>query len=275
MAKKKKKSRRDGPTMADTADKHVLYEQSVQNVDAEVEFLEDAYHSIRGRRPALLREDFCGTAAAACRWVSGNRRHRAIAVDIDPEVLGWGENHNASKLTAAQRKRLELIEGDVRHVKTPKVDILAAFNFSYWCFKERAVLLDYFRRARQSLTDDGLFFIDVFGGAESFNECREKAKYKNFTYVWEQESYEPISGDYVCHIHFRFKDGSKLKRAFSYHWRLWTLPELRDLLSEAGFSRVNVYWEGEDDEGEANGEYSLVERGANDPAWITYVVAVP
>jgi SAM-dependent methyltransferase len=261
--------------MAQTADKHLLYEQSVQNVDVETEFLEQTFYSIRKRRPVLFREDFCGTAAAACRWVSGNRRHRAIAIDIDPDVLAWGRKHNAGKLTSAQRKRLTLVEGDVRLVRTPAVDILAAFNFSYWCFRERHVLLDYFRRVRDTLVGDGLFFIDVFGGAEAFNECREKTKYGSFSYVWEQASYEPISGEYVCHIHFRFKDGSKLKRAFSYHWRLWTLPELRDLLVEAGFSRIHVYWEGEDDEGEPSGEYSLVDQGENDPAWITYVVAEP
>jgi hypothetical protein len=44
---------------------------------------------------------------------------------------------------------------------------------------------------------------------------------------------------------------------------------------EAGFSRIHVYWEGEDDEGEPSGEYSLVDQGENDPAWITYVVAEP
>ncbi len=275
MAKKRKKSGRTGPTLAERADRHVLYEQSVQNVDVEAEFLEETYFSLRGRRPILLREDFCGTAAAACRWVSGNRRHHAIAVDIDPEVLAWGEAHNAGKLTPAQRRRLELIQGDVREVSTPPADILAAFNFSYWCFRERAILLDYFRRARAALAPDGLFFIDVFGGAEAFNECREKTKYGSFTYIWEQASYEPISGDYVCHIHFRFKDGSRLKRAFSYHWRLWTLPELRDLLEEAGFSRTHVYWEGEDEDGEPSGEHARVDEGENDPAWISYVVSEP
>jgi hypothetical protein len=85
--------------MAQTADKHLLYEQSVQNVDVETEFLEQTFYSIRKRRPVLFREDFCGTAAAACRWVSGNRRHRAIAIDIDPDVLAWGRKHNAGKLT--------------------------------------------------------------------------------------------------------------------------------------------------------------------------------
>lgn len=29
-----------------------------------------------------------------------------------------------------------------------------------------------------------------------------------------------------------------LRRAFRYHWRLWTLPELREMLLAAGFDDV-------------------------------------
>ena len=32
-----------------------------------------------------------------------------------------------------------------------------------------------------------------------------------------------------------------LRRAFQYHWRLWTIPELHDMLMGAGFSCVNVW----------------------------------
>jgi len=273
MAKRKKKKGRESYSMAENADRHVLYENSVQNVEAEVEFLEAAFEELRGRRPVSFREDFCGTAAAACQWVSVNRRHRAFAVDVDQGVLDWGRAHNVDRLTQVQQRRLELLQADVRTVGTPPVDIVGAFNFSYWCFKDRSVLRDYFRAVRRTLVDDGLFFMDVFGGADAYNECREKTKYDDFTYIWEQASYEPVSGNYVCHIHFRFPDGSKLKRAFTYDWRLWSLPELRDLLAEAGFSASHVYWEGEDEEGEPNGEYSRVDSGDNDPAWIAYLVA--
>jgi len=273
MSRSRKKPRTGKPTMADKADPHDLYEKSVQNVEAEVEFIDEAFRELRDRRPATLREDFCGTAAAACHWVASGRNRRAWAVDINPEVLDWGRTHNVVPLRPGQRKRLELREANVLTVRTPKVDVVGAFNFSYWCFKDRKVLADYFRAVRRTLTEDGLFFMDVFGGAEAYNETRERTEYDGFTYVWDQSSYEPLTGDYRCYIHFRFPDGSKLKRAFSYDWRLWTLPELRDLLAETGFRASHVYWEGEDDEGEPNGEYTRVERGENDPAWIAYLVA--
>ena len=93
--------------------------------------------------------------------------------------------------------------------------------------------------------------------------------------IWEQASFDPLTADYVCHIHFKFADGSKLKRAFSYHWRLWTMPEIRELLDDAGFSTHHVYWQGTDDDGEASGEFFLADEGENDPAWIAYIVAEP
>jgi hypothetical protein len=51
------------------------------------------------------------------------------------------------------------------------------------------------------------------------------------------------------------------------------MVELRELLSEAGFANVVVYWEGEDEDGEGNGEYEPTLEGAADPAFISYIVA--
>ena len=154
--------------------------------------------------------------------------------------------------------------------------MLLAFNFSYWIFKERAALLKYFRQVRQSLVPDGLFILDAYGGYDAFREMRERQDFGRFTYIWEQAEYEPVFGHTTCHIHFAFPDGSRLKRAFSYHWRLWTLPELRELLQEAGYSKVIVYFEGIDEKTDAgNGVFTRAERGEADAAWIAYLVAEP
>jgi hypothetical protein len=40
--------------------------------------------------------------------------------------------------------------------------------------------------------------------------------------------------------YFAHREGSALRDAFRYDWRIWSLPELRDLLNEAGFSRGEV-----------------------------------
>jgi SAM-dependent methyltransferase len=260
-------------TMAERADKHELYEQAVQNVEGEVEFFLDTFKAITGRRAYVFREDFCGTASAACEWVKQGDKFRATGVDLCAETLQWGREHRVSELSAEQQSQLTLVEGNVLDARSEPADILGASNFSYWCFHTRAELLAYFRAAYQNIKDDGLFFLDIYGGSEAFEELKEKTKHDEFTYVWHQKHYYPVTGEYVCHIHFHFPDKSKMKKAFTYHWRLWTLPEVRELLTEAGFSKSTVYWEGDDDDGGGNGIFEPEERGEADAGWIAYVVA--
>ncbi len=269
-AKSAEKNRK--PTMAEMADIHELYEQSVQNVENEVDFLQTTFKALTGRTGYLFREDFCGTASAASEWVKQGPEFQAIGVDIDPDVLDWGRVNRVGRLPAEDRARVSLIESNVLTVETPKVDLLAAFNFSYWIFEERAVMLKYFRSCYDALKDDGILFLDIFGGPEAEEETKEKTKHDGFTYVWHQAEFHPVTRHMRCNIHFRFKDGSRIKKAFTYEWRLWTAPELRDLLLEAGFKKATVYWEGEDEDGEGNGIFTPDDRGEADLAWIAYIV---
>jgi hypothetical protein len=275
----KKLTARSGPkkpTRAERADRHTLYQLSVQNVESEIDFVFDTFRKIRRRKPKLLREDFCGTANTSCEWVRRRDSHRAIAVDIDPDPLQWGREHNVAELEGGARDRIELLQGDVLDVETEKADCLLAMNFSYWLFMDRETMVRYFKRVRQNLVDDGVFFLDSYGGYDAFREYSERRKVEDedFTYVWDQHSYDPITGEMQCYIHFVFPDGSKMDRAFSYKWRLWTLPELQEMLDEAGFSKVTVYWEGTDeDTGEGNGEFEPASHGEADAGWIAYIVA--
>ena len=52
MSVKPKKNR---PTMAEQADIHELYEESVQNVENEVEFMQTTFRELRGRDAFLFR----------------------------------------------------------------------------------------------------------------------------------------------------------------------------------------------------------------------------
>jgi SAM-dependent methyltransferase len=267
------KAAKNKQTMAEKADIHELYEMSVQNVEHEAEFLQKTFQEIRGRRAYSLREDFCGTASAACEWVKQGDEYQAIGVDIDPDVLEWGRNNRVARLPVADQARVRLIESDVLEAETPPVDILVAFNFSYWIFDTRQKMLQYFRAAHAALKDDGVFFVDMFGGPEAQEVTKEKTKHDDFTYVWHQAEFHPVTHYMRTHIHFRFPDGSKIKKAFTYEWRLWTAPEIRELLAEAGFRNPTVYWEGEDDDGEGNGEFAPENKGEADLAWIAYIVA--
>jgi hypothetical protein len=280
MPKKKKKrrsKRRAGkkgkPTLAQRADRHDLYQRSVQEPECEVAFFERAYRDARGRAPRSLREDFCGTFAVSCEWVR-KRGRTAIGVDLDPEPLAWGREHNLSRLSPAEQKRVTIIQGDVREIGETKVDVLAAENFSYWVFKTRDELRAYFEIARQNLAEDGVMVLDLMGGSECYIEDDpDVRKLKGFRYEWELTSFDPLSHDLRQTISFAFKDGSRLDEAFVYEWRFWSIPEVRELLAEAGFSKTTVYWEGEDEDGEGNDEWEPIERGTCDPSWIAYVVA--
>lgn len=260
-------------TMADKADIHELYEISVQNVEHEVEFMQETYEQLRGCKAHLFREDFCGTASLSCEWVKQGENYQAIGVDIDPKVLEWGRKNRLAKLPTADQPRVSLIESDVMTAKTPAPDILAAFNFSFFIFRTRDDLRAYFKRSYDALKDDGLFIVDLFGGPEAQEETKEKTKHKRFTYIWDQAEFHPVTNYIRCHIHFKFKDGSKLKKAFTYEWRLWSAPEIREVLAEAGFGKSTLYWEGEDEDGEGNGEFTPEEQGEADLAWIAYIVA--
>ncbi|MCP5416710.1 MAG: class I SAM-dependent methyltransferase [Chromatiaceae bacterium] len=261
--------------LASQADRYRLYELSVQYAPTEIEFVDSRFTALRGRRAKLLREDFCGTANVSCEWVRLRKNNRAIGVDIDPAVLHWGEEHNLSQLTPAQRQRIQLLCANVLDCDGEAPEIVLAMNFSYWLFKERGQLLRYFRQVHTTLAAGGIFFLDAYGGYDSFKEIVEVRDItdEGFSYIWEQEKYEPISGGLICHIHFDFPDGSRLERAFSYDWRLWTLPEIRELLVEAGFSEVTVYWQGWDEDGEADGNFQPATEGEADAGWICYLSA--
>lgn len=262
------------PTQAERADRHKLYQKAVQDTEFEFEFVDQTFKRIRGRTAHRLREDFCGTANMCCEWVSRRRDNNAIGVDLDAEVLAWGRENNLSRLKASEQQRLTLVEGDVLEVQLAPVELTLAMNFSYQCFKTRDKLRTYFEKVRAGLDKEGVFIMDAFGGYEAMREMREKTEHKRFTYIWDQHHYDPVTGEMRCHIDFHFPDGSKLKRAFVYDWRLWTLPELQELLYEAGFQNVTVYWQGTDEEtGEGDGIFEPTEHGEADPAWICFLSA--
>ncbi len=263
--------------IADTADKHRLYERAVQQPDAEVDRFRDLYHRVRGRDALTMREDFCGTAALARAWCERGPEFRAYGVDLDLPTLEFGRAHNITPKVAG---RLKLIHGDVCDAKTPKVDLACAMNFSFCVFKERGKLLEYLKHARAGMTAKGVLLLEIYGGTESMQELEEDREYDGFTYIWEQESFDPLTHETVCHIHFKFPDRSRIDRAFTYDWRLWTVPELRDLLLEAGFSSVRTFWERleEDDEDKdmlvGTGEFIEVTSAENQESFLAYVMGV-
>jgi hypothetical protein len=73
-----------------------------------------------------------------------------------------------------------------------------------------------------------------------------------------------VTGETKGHLHFEFPDGSWLKSAFRYDFRLYTIMEIREAMMEAGFKRTHVWFAdttGPDPEHSGIFHYEKVEDG--------------
>ncbi|HUP57976.1 MAG TPA: class I SAM-dependent methyltransferase [Bdellovibrionota bacterium] len=271
MKARKRKTARKRPL-----DKYSLYERAVQSPEIHAKFFVDMFRELRGTYARRLREDFCGTSAISCEWVKRNRRNEAVGLDLDPEPLEYCSRMHRSKLSSEQKKRLELKRMDVKSVTRPASDMIIACNFSFCVFHERKELVAYLRAARKSLSRKGILSLELAGGPGMISKMRERKSLPGpqpFIYIWDQKSFDPITRHGKYAIHFHLLDGRKLNNAFTYHWRMWTIPEVRDAMAEAGFKRSVVYWE-TTHKGEGTGEHVLMDKADNAWAWVAYIVGM-
>lgn len=257
--------------------KYELYEKSVQDAPNDAAILDEIFRKIRRRAPRILREDFCGTFSVACEWVKRHALNQSMALDIDPEPLNYGREHHLSKLRPAEQKRVRVLQKNVISVTTPAADLVAACNFSYWIFKERKTMLRYFRAVQKSLKRDGLFFLDIVGGHDMARTHREREEFgrgsKKFTYIWQHKKFNPLTHEGFFSISYKLASGKTYRDVFTYDWRIWTAPELKDILLEAGFKDVKVYLEKEDRQGRGTGEFYAADYEENCACWIAYIIA--
>jgi hypothetical protein len=254
-------------------DKYWYYNQSVQSADVDVQFFYDTFKQLKKRDPKVFREDFCGTFKLSCEWVQLNKNFEAIGVDLDKEPIEYGKEHYLSELKDNEQSRINLIQGNVLETNLPKADIIAACNFSYFIFKEREVLKRYFANNYAATNDDGVFILDIFGGSQCYEPNEEETEHDEFSYFWDQDSFDPITNEALFYIHFKPNGKKKLEKVFTYDWRLYSIPEIKDILLEVGFKNVNVYWEGTDEDGDGDGEFKLATQGEDCESWVAYLVA--
>ena len=254
--------------------KYEFYERSVQFPDGEVDFMRAEFKRYFGRFPLTMREDFCGTAAISCNWVTKHKDAEAFGVDLDPEPIEMGKKRHFARLNSKQQARMHYLQENVLKNSAPKTDVVCAFNFSYWIFKQRKDLVKYFKGVKKSLNKQGIFFLDLFGGPESQKLITDQKKLEGLTYYWECQQFNPLTHDCTFAIHFKDAKGKKHLNVFTYDWRFWTLPELKDILIEAGFSKVMTYWEDDDGEGGGSGDYYPADDAENCDAWVSYIAAI-
>lgn len=219
---------------ASRPDRFDLYERCVQSPGATVRFLE----AIHAGSPRVLREDFSGGAALCVAWARLGKDRRAVAVDLDPVPLG--------RVRGVERVRAVL--ADVREAASG-ADILAALNFPIGYWHSRRDLLAYLRLCKRRLRPGGVFVADIYGGRDAMAQRTITADLEMpdgtpVRYEWEQRDADPVTARVLNVIHFRVGRGPNartLRNAFTYDWRLWSIPELVDACREAGFARVDVY----------------------------------
>ena len=240
-------------------DRHDLYELCVQSPRTLAAFL----HGVHGGSPLVLREDFCGTAALSRRWIAEGikrgERSRAVAVDLDAEVLARAQR-NADATGIADR--LTLVHADATAPDVPDArahpapDVVFVGNFSIGYIHTCAGLLDYLTHSRARLARSncgwggGVFVCDTYGGAGAFRlgsleRTHVGRRGEVVKYLWEHVHADPLTGIVENTISFRVIEGGELTlelpRAFTYRWRLWSIAELREAMTEAGFASTEVY----------------------------------
>ena len=256
-------------------DKYLYYKKSVQSPTEDIHFFQKTFKSFFKKPAYTFREDFCGTFYLAYHWIQQHSKNKAIAIDADKEPIDYGNKHHLSKLETKQQKRLKVLNKNVLDKNLPKAEIITVSNFSYYALKERALMLKYFKNVHKALSKKGLFIIDVLGGPDCEEISEEETQHKNFSYYWDQDCFDPLKRTGQFYIHFKRKGEKKREKVFSYDWRLWSLPELKDILKDAGFSKVHVYWEGTDKKGEGNGLFKPETTGEICDTWIAYLVSLP
>lgn len=175
-----------------------------------------------------------------CRLVNLDSHQIIENITIDDEGGSKTSSLNSiiqgSPMTVCQTKLM-------KDTKLPARDIVCAFNYSCCCLHSRKELILYFKHALNALsTKGGIFVMDLYGGSSSECELRMQRRFPNFTYTWEQAGFDIIQRKTRISLHFNLhKQHKKIRHAFSYSWRLWSLPEIKESLEEAGFRSVH-FW---------------------------------
>lgn len=228
-------------------DKYDLYELCVQSPLRDARYL----RAIHGHDPTILGEDFSGGGAIARQWVGLIPGGKAVAVDRDPEPLQRLRGH----------KGITVVCSDV-HKATQRADVIADLNFSICEIHTRADLVAYFKHVLSRLKRGGVFVADIYGGSDAYytgtvTQRKPGPGGERITYNWEQRHTDPLTARVVNAMHFRVspppaKSTGKAKGAanpkpfrlddaFVYDWRLWSVAELREALTEAGFKTTEVF----------------------------------
>ncbi len=250
-------------------DRFDLYELCAQAPEQEAGFL----RAVHGGKPRVLRDDFAGPGGVARAWTRVVPGGQAIAVDLDAEPMAKCRGFEGVRRLQADATRTRR-----------RADVIAAFNFAVCELHSRDALARYLKNALASLSPGGVFACDLYGGSEAYTPGSYTRRLRGpgrerIEYTWSQRSADVLTARVENTMTFRVRaPGARrdriLKDAFVYRWRLWTLPEVREAMAEAGFAASHVYDRYADAiDGEGRMLVRPVEEGHElGDNWVVYVV---
>jgi SAM-dependent methyltransferase len=174
--------------------------------------------------------------------------------------------------------------------EVPPADVISVLNFSIFHFHRRCDLAAYFQHARRSLAAEGILVLNAFGGPGAMRTRIDRRRVEPvpttgepapppFEYRWDQRGYDAVANRLDCRIHFVVDDAdgnpTTIENAFQYDWRIWTLPEITELMREAGFADAQVWrhtWDAS--KGKEGVFLGPVARIENLDTWLAYVIGV-
>lgn len=273
MSKSKSKSK---ASSLPPFDKYHYYVHSVQSAAHDASLIRKMTKQYCPKITDLvLQEDFCGTAALCYEWTELHPKFRAVGIDLDKKALAWGVKHHTPHHSKQAVARVKTICDNVLKVHPIKPHVICALNFSYFFIRAREEMLRYFKASRAALQNHGLLVLDAFGGPnyQLPNSDKRRNAAEKFSFWWEVETFDALSHEMTCHLHYQRQGERRRERVFSYDWRLWGVPEITEILRDAGFSKVHYWAEGVDKKGHGNGNYRPVRKESDCEAWVCYIVA--
>jgi len=166
--------------------------------------------------------------------------YAVTGVDITESYL-----RTAREEAAHENLEIEYIHSDAREfTRSDFFDVALNLYNSFGYFADQNDDLRIARNAYNSLKKGGCFIIEIFGKevtVRDFIEAEwfERAGFTVLTKYKILDSWTLLHNRWIL-----IKDGMKIEKKFSY--RLYSAAELRSLILEAGFSKVDIFgdWDG-------------------------------
>jgi SAM-dependent methyltransferase len=168
---------------------------------------------------------------------------RIVGVDLSEAML-TGCRRKLSALPEAQRRRVELVQGDFRTLRLGRTfaTVLWPFNALHHC-KTDADLHDAIQTLAAHVRPNGLLAVDAYLPDLELYDRDASERFEGRTFLdprtggalesWEQGWWDDATRTHHVVYHYRHRDG-RLEKAH-LRFRMWNLDELHAAFADAGF----------------------------------------